>query len=267
VVIDVFNHRAIGWSWDGTLKTRLVVCGADSDAAPPAAHHHGSPSRTLLQLPTDACVTLSAPRDSLELLRAGDHEAFSRLFDDSASVVYGFARRRGLGVGEAEDLVQAVFMTAWRTRSKAVLVEDSARPWLLAIAQNCLRNALRSGRRRESLRRRHEAATTSPVADHGDAVAAAVDARRTLGRLPRLLAALPPDQREAFEMCVVRGDSLAEAARSVGAPVGTVKSRLSRARSTLRWLLQSGDRTEPVPATGHSSVEWPTAARGAGGIG
>ena len=78
---------------------------------------------------------------------AHDGEAFAVLFDRHATKVYNHCFRRSADWSMAEDLTSVVFLEAWRKRRQVRLHGDSVLPWLLAVANNCLRNAERSRRR------------------------------------------------------------------------------------------------------------------------
>lgn len=173
-------------------------------------------------------------------LRAGDPEAFRLLFSQHVHAVHQLALRVSGDAGVAEDVVSQTFLQAWRSRGR--LQEepdpdrDSLRPWLLGIATNVLRNTARSARRQRAALARLPPPTAVPdiaqgVADRfgRDAEVAAV--RAALGRLRQ-------PEREVIALCVWSGLDYAAAARALGVPVGTVRSRLSRARARLRKLAE-----------------------------
>lgn len=169
----------------------------------------------------------------------GDREAFGRIFDRHAKTVYNHLFRRTADWSEAEDLTSAVFLHAWRRRSDIVLDRDSALPWLLGIAERLLSNARRRLRRAEALWRRlvsHD----EPVSDHADRVAGQVDDERRMSRIHRALARLPRHEREVVELCMWSGLDQQAVAAALGVAVGTVKSRLHRARSRLGADLAGG---------------------------
>ncbi|QMU77219.1 RNA polymerase sigma factor [Streptacidiphilus sp. PB12-B1b] len=174
----------------------------------------------------------------------GDREAFGRIFDRHAKSVYNHAFRRTANWSEAEDLTSTVFMHAWRRRSETVLHRDSALPWLLGISDHLLSNTRRRLRRAEALLHRL-IAHDEPVGDHADRVAGRVDDERRMSELHRALARLPRHEREVVELCVWSGLDQQAAAVALGVAVGTVKSRLHRARRRLGADLVGGS---PVPA-------------------
>jgi RNA polymerase sigma-70 factor, ECF subfamily len=166
---------------------------------------------------------------------AGDHDAFGQLFDRHADAVYGYLFRRTADWSQAEDLTAAVFFQAWRRRGQIVLAYDSALPWLLGVALQLLRNARRADRRyRRALERLGvETIRSAPPDDVAESAAGRVDSERAMTALRAAIAALPRHQREAIELCVWSGLDQRAAAVALGVSVGTVKSRLHRARQRL----------------------------------
>ena len=112
-------------------------------------------------------------------------------------------------------------------------------PWLYGIATNVCRNATRSQRRHAAALGRLPRPPHGP--DHADAVGDRVDSERAMARIAAELEALPERDREVIALVVWSGLSYEEAARSLGVPVGTVRSRLSRARARLGSALHTED--------------------------
>ncbi|MBL1288305.1 RNA polymerase sigma factor [Streptomyces sp. NPDC057067] len=167
-------------------------------------------------------------------IRAGDREAFAALYEEYARAVYNHAYRLTGDWWTAEEVLSETFLAAWRTRQAIEPEGDSLRPWLLGIATNKARNANRGrGRRLAFLARRP---APEPVADIADATAGRVDDARRLAAVQRALGGLRRQEREVLVLCVWSGLDYAEAAEALGVPVGTVRSRLSRARTRLRRL-------------------------------
>ncbi|MGW0964679.1 RNA polymerase sigma factor [Streptomyces sp. NPDC002516] len=169
----------------------------------------------------------------------GDREAFGRIFDRHGKAVYNYAFRRTADWSEAEDVTSTVFLHAWRRRSETVLDRDSALPWLLGIADGLLSNTRRRLRRAEALLHRlvsHDEA----VGDHADRVAGMVDDELRMSEIHRALARLPRHEREVIELCVWSGLDQQAAAAVLKVAVGTVKSRLHRARRRLGIDLVDG---------------------------
>src|SRR5947209_100711 len=175
----------------------------------------------------------------------GDREAFGRIFDRHSRAVYNYLFRRTADWSEAEDLTSTVFLHAWRRRAETVLVRDSALPWLLGTADRLLSNTRRRLRRAEALLHRlvsHD----EPVGDHADRVVGMVDDQRRMSQVHRALARLPRHEREVVELGGGSGLDQQSAAAVLGVAVGTVKSRLHRARRRLGADLSDGP---PVAAS------------------
>lgn len=185
-------------------------------------------------------------------IRAGDHDAFGDLFDAYARSVYNHAFRLTGEWSTAEDVVSLTFLDAWRLREKIDEEGGSLRPWLLGIATNVTRNTRRAARR-------HAAAVArlpreEAVRDFADEVAGRLDDTAQLAVVRMALARLRRAEREVLALCVWSGLGYEAAAEALGVPVGTVRSRLSRARTKLAKYMEPthvrgqmrGDRTTAV---------------------
>ncbi|WP_159770476.1 RNA polymerase sigma factor [Streptomyces sp. HM190] len=168
-------------------------------------------------------------------VRAGDPSAFAELFDDYARAVYNHAFRLTADWSTAEDVMAATFMEAWRLRDRVDQEGGSLRPWLLGIATNTARNQYRSNRRYRAAAQAAAAAELS-VPDHAEEVADRLDGRQRLATALTALAKLRRPEREVIALCLGEGLDYEAAAEALGIPVGTVASRLSRARAKLRKL-------------------------------
>jgi RNA polymerase sigma-70 factor (ECF subfamily) len=179
-------------------------------------------------------------------LRAGEPVAFGLLFDAYAGIVYRHAVQRTGDWATAEEVVSLTFLEAWRLRERLLPEGGSPLPWLLGIATNVLRNMSRAARRhREALQRLPARPSVPDFAGelvdriHDESRLAAV--RQALGRLRR-------HEQEVFVLCVWSGLDYAAAAEALGVPVGTVRSRLSRARDRLRRFVEA--EREPAQGSG-----------------
>jgi RNA polymerase sigma factor (sigma-70 family) len=165
--------------------------------------------------------------------RAGDADAFGLLFERHAKVIYNYCFRRVGNWTAAEDTLSAVFLEAWRRRDKE-LAPDKVLPWLYGIATNVIRNRRRSERRFAAMIRRLPEQGPEP------AFSATADERlddeRHMREVLALLGQLPQHEQDVFALCVWSEASYEEAAVALGVPIGTVRSRLSRARKHLREL-------------------------------
>jgi RNA polymerase sigma factor (sigma-70 family) len=135
-------------------------------------------------------------------VRAGDHDAFGALFSDHA----------------------------WRLRQTVRPEGGSLLPWLLGITLNVARNASRASRRHQAAMTRWPQARTVP--DFADELAGRLDDARQLEQVHAAIKKLRRTEQDVIALCVWSGLDYAEAAEALGIPVGTVRSRLSRAAAS-----------------------------------
>jgi RNA polymerase sigma-70 factor (ECF subfamily) len=135
---------------------------------------------------------------------------------------------------DADDIAQQAFMEAARTIDR-FRGESELSTWLYGIAMNLVRNYLNRAPHRIH-RFESEAVLDTHFASEGDPHDI-VSTQQTLQRLSRLLAELPDEMREVLTLVAIDEIPYEEAAALLSVPVGTVRSRLSRARSTLRSRL------------------------------
>ena len=159
---------------------------------------------------------------------AGDEAALAALFDRHEARLFRHARRLLTAREDAKDAVTIGFFELWRKRESVRLVDGSPLPWLLNAVSNCARNLERSGRRYRTLLARTPVAP-NPDEPHGS------DESGVLAALKRL----PARQQSVVVLTVLEGYPDRAAAETLGIPVGTVKSRLARAKATLREEMAS----------------------------
>ncbi|MFC3898494.1 RNA polymerase sigma factor [Lentzea rhizosphaerae] len=173
-----------------------------------------------------------------EQIAQGDHAAFTELFERHAEAVWNYAYRLTASWSQAEDLLSATFLTAWRTRGEAQLVRDSALPWLYTVTANRARTEWRASRRALRLVAR---LAPQDERDHADEVAARTDAQRRLALVVAAIAKLPPSEREIAQLCLLGDVSTADAATLLGITESSVRARVSRTRARLRDLIPDED--------------------------
>ncbi|GAA4924492.1 RNA polymerase sigma factor [Streptomyces coeruleoprunus] len=167
-------------------------------------------------------------------------EAFAELYNRYAADIHRYVTRR-LGDSAADDITAETFLTAFRARGRYDLSRANARPWLYGIAANLV-----GGRRRAEVRALNALARTGhdPVAeswvDHADDRVAAQAAH---GPLAGALASLPARDRHVLLLVAWADLSYQEVAEALSIPVGTVRSRLNRARRKVRQALGGTDPT------------------------
>ena len=173
--------------------------------------------------------------DTTRLLRAaqaGDRLSLAAWIRASQADVWRWCAAAA-GRDRADDLTQEVFLRALRSLD-GFRGEASSRTWLLAIARRTLADELRGTYRRRALRDRLQRQPEVQLTTAPSDVPSRVD-------LSEAVKQLDPDRRDAFVLTQVLGLSYAEAAEALDVPVGTVRSRLSRARGDLAGLLGVDD--------------------------
>ncbi|WP_248961697.1 RNA polymerase sigma factor [Sphaerisporangium perillae] len=187
-------------------------------------------------------TTRGTPDAELIAESRGRPEAFAALFDRYAGMLYRYVSRR-LGPEVAEDLVGETFLIAFRRRDHYDLAHPDARPWLFGIVTKLVARHHRAeaARYRALLRSPVETVVEGPA----DRVAAGVSATAARSALAPALAGLSKGDRDVL-LLIAWGDlSYEGVAQALGIPIGTVRSRLSRARRKVRAAL--GD-TNPLHA-------------------
>ena len=188
----------------------------------------------------------SSSTSDVELLH-GDSERFAVLFDRHAATLHRYCVRR-VTVATAEDVVAETFLIAFEKRERFDTSHSSALPWLYGIATNLLR---RHRRDEERALRALARTGTDPLArgdgveESWDRVTDRIDAAAASQPLAKALAAMPGRHRDALLLYAWGQLSYSEIAVALNISVGTVRSRLSRAKARLR--------TELAPANPNDS--------------
>jgi RNA polymerase sigma-70 factor (ECF subfamily) len=169
----------------------------------------------------------------IEASRA-EPDRFASLFDRHAPHIHRYLARRA-GREAADDLVAETFLVAFRKRAGYNPRFRDARPWLYGIATNLVGQHRREEARQFRLRR---ATGPDPVQpDDAERVAVDVTAQSIRGSLAGALAALTRPDRDVLLLIAWEQLSYEEVAQALGIPVGTVRSRLHRARTKVRKAL------------------------------
>ncbi len=156
----------------------------------------------------------------LEAAREGDDRAVRDLVQQTQPIVWRVCSVLG-SPGEEEDLVQETYLRALRSVD-SYRGDAPVRAWLLSIARHvCADHVRRRARQRRLVDRIARTTTLEVVAAH------------EVGSSHHLLEQLLPEQREAFELTQLVGLSYEDASEIIGCPIGTVRSRVARARASL----------------------------------
>ena len=181
--------------------------------------------------------------DLWNLAAAHDGAAFGELFARHSTAIYNHCFRRSGSWSTAEDLTSVVFLEAWRRRKEVRLYGESILPWLLAVANNTIRNSDRSMRRHRRLLAKLAGSSSSSFEYDAEQ---RMDDERAMSMILAKLSALRIEDQEILALCDWSNLNYAEAAAALDIPVGTVRSRLSRAREHLRSLIEDDNVPNPV---------------------
>jgi RNA polymerase sigma-70 factor (ECF subfamily) len=157
----------------------------------------------------------------------GDPHGLARLFDRHGARLFRHAARLLTTREDAKDAVAIAFFELWRRRGSVRLVDGSPLPWLVNTVSNTARNLERSARRYRALLGRIPDSSTADAVPANDETGILAALRR-----------LPEKEQSVVVLTIMQGYHESEAAAALGIPIGTVKSRLSRARSRLRGELE-----------------------------
>lgn len=182
-----------------------------------------------------------------------DPEQFAILYRRHAPAIQRYVIRR-IGRTAADDVVAETFLAAFRQRARYRHDGRDCLPWLYGIATNLIGRHWRAEvKQLRLLARTGVDPVTEPFTDRVDAAA---DADRTKARLGAALAGLPVRQRDALLLVTWAGLTYDQAAKAMGVPLGTVQSRVSRARRHLRKQLADLDPVDAEEGSRRESGPW-----------
>jgi RNA polymerase sigma-70 factor (ECF subfamily) len=200
---------------------------------------------------------MTTPRNGAQALRADvsledatliqrsrrDPDAFAALFDRHAPALHRYVTRR-LGDSLADDVVAETFLAAFKRRDRYDVSHPDARPWLYGIAANVI------GKHRRTEVRFYLALARTGLDEVAESYADRVEARVSASAAQRdlagALAVLSPEDREVLLLIAWADLSYEEVALALGIPIGTVRSRLHRARKKTRAALGGVDPSAVV---------------------
>lgn len=166
----------------------------------------------------------------------GDERAFSTLYDRYSRAVFSTVLRVVRDRAMAEDLLQEVFLTCWRSASRYDQRAESVLPWLLVIGRNRALDRIRSAQHRNEQ-------AANPLEEVADLASAresfeeTIWKHRTLDQVREALQSLGKDERRVLELAYFEGLSQTEISASTGHPLGTVKSWTRSGLQKLRRAL------------------------------
>jgi RNA polymerase sigma-70 factor, ECF subfamily len=180
-------------------------------------------------------MTTPAPETDDELLqrsRSGDEQAFISLYRRRQGAIYRFAMHMCGSAATAEDITQEVFLTLIRGDCGFDPVRGTLSAYLFGIARKLVLRSLERDRGDVAIDGAGEEMARPELAVHSNPLSD-LTRRETLESLRRAVLALPRRYREVVILCDLEELDYADAAVALGCPIGTVRSRLHRARALL----------------------------------
>jgi len=160
----------------------------------------------------------------------GDENAMEDIFRRYSGAVYSVALRVLHDTGQAEDVMQEIFLQLWRKPGAFVQGRGSLGAWLVVVARNRAIDLLRRRKPSDSV---DDVVLASPIN-----VADEAERNTMIEKVRRVIADLPAEQRRSLELAYFEGLSHTEIASRTGDPLGTVKTRVRQALITLRKAFQ-----------------------------
>ena len=202
-----------------------------------------------------AYPTTQSDEDLLRLMLAGDESAFTTLYGRRQAGIYRFALQMCGSESVAEDVVQEVFLALIRDAGRFDSSRGALSSYLYGIARNQVLRRLE--RERPFAAPLEDGGTDAAAFDHAAArpdPLAELARAETVASVRQAVTALPPHYREVVALCELQELSYAEAAVVLNCAVGTVRSRLHRARSLLTEKL--AEQRESAATAGESQQSY-----------
>jgi RNA polymerase sigma-70 factor, ECF subfamily len=189
---------------------------------------------------TPANPSDSTEPDLIRRIAAGDEEAFVELYRRRQPDVYRFAFAMSKCSALAQDVTQDVFLSVLQDATGFDAAKGTVRAWLFGCARHRVVD-----RMRRDARATDESPEDAPVADEG---AERYMKQQQLNELHAAIVGLPLEYREAIVLCELAELSYAESAAVLACPIGTIRSRLHRAKALLALRLGEMKTAPPAPA-------------------
>jgi RNA polymerase sigma-70 factor (ECF subfamily) len=213
---------------------------ADSDSLSGGGRRGAKRSRASYMTLAGDRAAIPSPEELAQLIRLvaneSDRQAYAALFRFYAPRLKSFLGRQGYGEVECEDLVQETMLNIWRKASSFDPVKAGASTWVYTIARNLGIDRRRRDGRGASWRE----LTTFDETDPDPSVEARMIAVESESRVRDALSTLPDEQAAVIRMTFYGEDPQAEIAKTLGIPLGTVKSRVRLALARLRKTMEDG---------------------------
>jgi RNA polymerase sigma-70 factor, ECF subfamily len=182
---------------------------------------------------TSNSETATGSEDTALLSRVGqgDESAMETVFRRYSGAVYSVALRVLHDSGQAEDVMQEIFLQLWRKPAAFVQGRGALGAWLVVVTRNRAIDLLRRRKLTDSV---DDVVLASPINVADDA-----ERNAMMEKVRGVLANLPPEQRKSLELAYFEGLTHTEIASRTGDPLGTVKTRIRQALITLRKAFQA----------------------------
>ena len=199
-------------------------------------------------------------QELVALAKQGDQNAFAQLVQDNQNKIYSLALRMTGNPEDGADLAQEAFLKAWRSLP-SFQEESSFSTWLYRLTSNLCIDFLRKEKRRKaavttiSLDDDEEESPPIEVPDHRFTPETEVELRELRAAMSRALKVMSEEHRQILILRDVEGRSYTEIAELLNLEEGTVKSRIARARISLRNILQKDGNFSPPPSSNPSETK------------
>ena len=184
-----------------------------------------------IDVPEDGAEPIDHVGELLQRIARGDQTAFARLYDMLSPRAFGLILRVLVDRSQSEEVLQEVFLEIWQSASRFAPNRGQGRSWVLTIAHRRAVDRVRSSQ--ASTNRDVRAGLRDLDVAH-DGVAEQAELRIEGERVATALSTLPDAQREALTLAYYGGYSQSEIAALMGAPLGTIKTRMRDGLSRLR---------------------------------
>ena len=199
-------------------------------------------------------------QELVALAKQGDQDAFAQLVEANQNKIYSLALRMTGNPEDGADLAQEAFLKAWRSLP-SFQEESSFSTWLYKLTSNLCIDFLRKEKRRKvavttiSLDDDEDDSPPMEVPDHRFTPEAEVERRELRAAMSQALKVMSEEHRQILILREVEGLSYTEIAELLGVEEGTVKSRLARARISLRNILQKDGNFSSPTSSNHSETK------------
>ncbi len=174
---------------------------------------------------------VGSDKSLMDRVRVREQQAMTEIFDRYAGLVYSVALRVLNDSGHAEDVMQEIFFQLWRNPDSFSSSRGSLGAWLLVVARNRAIDQLRQRKPGEPV---DEVVIASTTNLHSEAERSII-----MQRVQGIMGNLPKEQQQSLQMAFFDGLSHSEIAEKTGQPLGTIKTRIRSALTSLRKRLEA----------------------------